>query len=276
MNRQFSLAHLTALDLGPPELVEVAARCGYDLVGLRPIPVGAANEPVYPLATDRALLARTKAALRATGLGLLDIEVARIVREARPEDYRPAMEAAAELGGRHVLTSAWCDGDAFIQDFFNRLCELAQPFGLSVDIEFPTWSAVQSLQAAATVVRASGHANAGIVIDTLHMDRSREPPTALDALPKQWFRFVQVCDALAGYSNQKDELIRIGRGARLYLGEGGIDVAAILRHLPDVPLSVEIPHIERQAELGAEAHARRSLETTRRYLDAEILRKPAA
>jgi sugar phosphate isomerase/epimerase len=127
---------------------------------------------------------------------------------------------------------------------------------------------VQSLQAAATVVRNSGHANAGVVIDTLHMDRSREPLTALDAVPAQWFRFVQVCDAPGEYSNQKDELIRIGRGARLYLGEGGIDIAAMLRHLPNVPLSVEIPHIERQAELGAEEHARRSLETARRYLDA--------
>ena len=34
----FSLAALTALELAPPELVDVAAACGYDHVGLRLLP----------------------------------------------------------------------------------------------------------------------------------------------------------------------------------------------------------------------------------------------
>jgi sugar phosphate isomerase/epimerase len=275
MHRRFSLAHLTALDLSPPDLIELAARCGYDLVGLRLIPVGAANEPIYPLQTDRALRARTKAAMKATGLELLDIEVARIRREAQPEDYLPEMEVTAELGGRHVLTSAWCDGDQFIQDFFNRLCELAEPFGLSVDIEFPTWSAVRSLRAAANVVQASGRSNGGIVIDTLHLDRSGDPLSLIDSLPPRWFRFVQICDAPGEYSKETAELIRIGRGARLFLGQGGIDVAAMLRHLPDVPLSVEIPHIERLKELGTERFVRRCLETAKTYFSANDNRATA-
>jgi sugar phosphate isomerase/epimerase len=268
MKRQFSLAHLTALELSPPELIEVAARCGYDFVGLRLIPVGAADEPIYPLSTDSALLARTKAALKATGVGLLDIEVARIRREASPEDYLPAMETTAELGGRHVLTSVWCEGRAFIQDFFEGLCDLAQPLGLTVDIEFVTWSAVRSLAEAAAVVGAAHRSNGGIVIDTLHLDRSQEQLPGIDALPPEWFRFVQICDAPGEYSRDTDELIRIGRGARLYLGEGGIDVSAMLRRLPNVPLSVEIPHIERLAELGPERYALRCLETARSYLGA--------
>ena len=94
-------------------------------VGLRPIPVGARNEPLHPFATDRALFARTKAALAATGVRLLDIEVARIIKEAKPRDYLPAMEAAAQLGGKHVLSSAWCDDRPYIRDFFVELCALA-------------------------------------------------------------------------------------------------------------------------------------------------------
>ena len=31
----FSLAHLTVLSLAPPEMIDVAARCGYGSVGLR-------------------------------------------------------------------------------------------------------------------------------------------------------------------------------------------------------------------------------------------------
>ena len=270
---QFSLAHLTALHCSPPQLIEIASRAGYEFVGLRPIPVGARNEPLHPFATDRALFARTKAALAATGVRLLDIEVARIIKEAKPRDYLPAIEAAAQLGGKHVLSSAWCDDLPYIQDFFTELCSLAQQFGLSVDLEFVTWSGIRTLNEAADLVRASRCDNAGIVIDTLHFARCHAELASLGALPREWFRFVQICDAPAKYSTERDELIRIGRDARLYLGEGGIDVAGILRRLPAGPLSIEIPNTTKLAALGAEQYARLCIETARSYLAASAYRR---
>ena len=273
MTRQFSLAHLTALHCSPPQLIEIAARAGYEFVGLRPIPVGARNEPLHPFATDRALFSQTKAALAATGVRLLDIEVARIIKEAKPRDYLPAIEAAAQLGGKHVLSSAWCDDLPYIQDFFTELCSLAQQFGLSVDLEFVTWSGIRTLNEATDLVRASRCNNAGIVIDTLHFDRCHADLASLGSLPREWFRFVQICDAPAKYSTERDELIRIGRDARLYLGEGGIDVAGILRRLPAAPLSIEIPNTTKLATLGAEQYARLCIETARSYLAASAYRR---
>jgi sugar phosphate isomerase/epimerase len=270
---QFSLAHLTMLHCSPPQLIEIAARAGYEFVGLRPIPVGARDEPLHPFATDRTLFARTKAALASTGVRLLDIEVARIIKEAKPRDYLPAIEAAAQLGGKHVLSSAWCDDLSYIRDFFAELCGLAQQFGLSVDLEFVTWSGIRTLNEAADLVGASGCANAGIVVDTLHFDRCHADLAALGVMPREWFRFVQISDAPAKYSTEREDLIRIGRGARLYLGEGGIDVAAILRRLPAAPLSVEIPNIEKLAALGAEQYARLCIETARSYLAASAYRR---
>jgi sugar phosphate isomerase/epimerase len=261
------------LHCSPPELIEIASRAGYEFVGLRPIPVGARNEPLHPFATDRALFSRTKAALAATGVRLLDIEVARIIKEAKPQDYLPAMDAAAQLGGKHVLSSAWCDDLAYIQDFFAELCGLAQQFGLTVDLEFVTWSGIRTLNEATELVRASRCANAGIVIDTLHFDRCHADLATLGSLPREWFRFVQICDAPAKYSTERDELIRIGRDARLYLGEGGIDVAGILRRLPAVPLSIEIPNTTKLAALGAEQYARLCIETARSYLAASAYRR---
>ena len=35
---KFSLAALTVLELAPPEMIELAARCGYEKVGLRLLP----------------------------------------------------------------------------------------------------------------------------------------------------------------------------------------------------------------------------------------------
>jgi sugar phosphate isomerase/epimerase len=270
---QFSLAHLTALHCSPPQLIEIAARAGYEFVGLRPIPVGARDEPLHPFGTDRTLFARTKAALAATGVRLLDIEVARIVKEAKPQDYLPAIEAAAQLGGKHVLSSAWCDDRSYIQDFFAELCGLAQSFGLTVDLEFVTWSGIRTLNEAADLVRAAQCANAGIVIDTLHFDRCHADLATLGSLPCEWFNFVQISDAPAKYSTERDELIRVGRAGRLYLGEGGIDVAAILRRLPAVPLSIEIPNTTKLAALGAEQYARLCIETARSYLAASAYRR---
>ena len=270
---QFSLAHLTALHCSSPQLIEIVSRVGYEFVGLRPIPVGARNEPLHPFATDRALFSRTKAALAATGIRLLDTEVARIVKEARPQDYLPAIDAAAQLGGKHVLSSAWCDDLPYIRDFFAELCGLAQQFGLTVDLEFVTWSGIRTLNEAADLVRASHCDNAGIVIDTLHFDRCHADLATLGSLPREWFHFVQICDAPAKYSTERDELIRVGRDARLYLGEGGIDVAAILRRLPAGPLSIEIPNTRKLAALGAEQYARLCIETARSYLAASAYRR---
>ena len=271
MVAQFSLAHLTALTCPPPDFIEIAAQAGYDFVGLRAIPVGAPNEPLYPLAADRTLFLRTQAAMKATGIRLLDIEVARIVKEVTPESYLPAMEAAAALGARHVLSSAWCDDRAYIVDFFGRLCELAGPLGLSVDLEFVTWSGVRTLTEAADVVAATDCDNAGILIDTLHFDRSRTTAAILDSMPAHWFHFAQICDGPARYSTEVEELTRVGRAERLYLGEGGIDVAAILRRLPPMPLSIEIPNLARLAELGPALFAKRCLDSARSYLAASSI-----
>ena len=273
MNTPFSLAHLTMLSLPPPQLIETAARAGYRFVSLRPIPVGAPNEPLYPLGTDRALLARTKAALTATGVGLLDIEVARIIKEVTPRSYLQALEAAAELGGRHVLSSAWCDDRPYILDFFSELCALAEPFGLTVDLEFVTWSGVRTLDEAVDIVREARRPNAGIVVDTLHFDRCHAELEKLSSLPREWFHFAQISDAPASYSTEREELIRIGRAERLYLGEGGIDVASILGRLPQVPLSIEIPNVAKLESLGAEQYARLCIETARSFLAASAYRQ---
>src|ERR1044071_3037282 len=53
---------------------------------------------------------------------------------------------------------------------------------------------------------------------------------------------------------------------RLYVGEGGIDVAGILAHIPHCVYSIEVPNRERHEELGYAAHATRCLETLKAYL----------
>ena len=62
-------------------------------------------------------------------------------------------------------------------------------------------------------------------------------------------------------------MTRILREERLYVGEGGIDIAAILRQLPDqLVLSIELPHLARAKEFGYAEHAARCIETAKKYV----------
>ncbi len=88
MRHEYSLAHLTVLSLSPPQMVEAAARTGYEYVGLRLTRVTPA-EPLYDLAHDRALMKETKARLAATGVRVLDIELFRMDPSLEPEQLRP-------------------------------------------------------------------------------------------------------------------------------------------------------------------------------------------
>ena len=53
MMPSFSLAALTVLELAPPALIDVAAACGYEQVGIRLLPA-APGGLAYPLMDDKA------------------------------------------------------------------------------------------------------------------------------------------------------------------------------------------------------------------------------
>ena len=270
MKRQFSLAHLTVLNCAPPEMTYLAARTGYDFVSLRFIPLGGAGEPIYS-PNDKDMLRQTKAAMADTGVKMLDVELARIVAGVDFKTYLPGLEAAAELGARHVISSAWTTDRSdrnFLVDCFGQLCDLAKPLGLTVDLEFMLFSRLITLAEAADVVRAAGRENGGIMIDTLHMHSSRVALKELDALPRQWFHMAHLCDGPKDIPTTREGLIQVAREARLYVGEGGVDIAGMLDRMPPIPCSIELPNKQRVAEYGYEEHARRCLQAAKRYLEA--------
>ncbi len=270
MASQYSLAHLTVLGCPPPEMTYIAARAGYDFVSLRPIFMGLPGEPNYALADNPAMLKQTKRALAETGIKLYDIELARVYDHMHPTKYLPAMEVAAELGGRAVLSSIWTEERDYAIDMFGRLCDLAKPFGLTVDLEYVPIAGVRSLADAVQVLTAVKRDNAGLMVDTHHFQRAGDRVEALDALPREWFHFAHLCDAPAEIPADRDELTRIMREGRLYLGEGGIDVAGILKHLPEVVYSIELPNLAYVREIGYAEHACRCLETARAYVKANV------
>lgn len=265
MNKQFSLAYLTVLGCPPDEMIEIAARAGYDFVSLRPIYMGLPGEPNYSLSDNPDLKKKTKKALSDTGVKLLDIELARIYDGLDPKRYLPAMESAAELGGRHVLSSIWTDDRNFAIESFAELCDLAKPLGLTVELEFVPIASVSTLAGVLDVLHTVKRDNAGVMLDMHHFHRSHDKVEDLDAIPREWFRFLHLCDAPAEIPASKEEMTRILREARLYVGEGGIDVASIVNRIPEIPCSIELPNTQRSKELGYAEFARQCLVTAKEY-----------
>ena len=266
-HRTFSLAHLTLLQTPPPDLIRIAARAGYDYVGLRLIDLGLPGEPRYPLHEDPALLRETKAALAETGIRVLDVELARIVDDHEPEGYLPMLETAAALGAKHVLSSIWMLDRNEVIDRFGRLCDVARPLGLTVNLEFVSSTDWSTLDGALDVVTSCGRDNVGITIDTLHFHRGHIPLDDLRRIPAHWSHFAHVADDRREIPVTIEEQRRTMREERLYPCEGAADVAGILSRLPaDLICAIELPHRARLQQLGPDAFVQQCLEHARRCL----------
>nr|WP_233159490.1 TIM barrel protein [Actinophytocola xanthii] len=263
---EYSVAHLSALSLSPPELVDAAAEAGYQYVGIRLTRV-TPDEPHYPIATDPALLRKTKERLEATGVRVLDVELARIGPHDDPRAVGRLLEVGAELGARHVIAQLPDSNRDRKIEHFAQLCDLALPLGLTVDLEFPSWTETPNLDEATQVLHGASRANAGILVDLLHFARSQSSVDALRRLPREWFHFAHVCDAPARVPTSVEGLVHTARFERLFPGEGGIDVRGILAALPpDIPYALEIPRQGLTNEVGERECLRRALEATRHHL----------
>ena len=139
MTRSFSLAHLTVLRLTPPEMIRVAARTGYQTVGLRLIGATDAG-PAYPLMRDAAMLRETKVAIAETGVGVLDLEFIRITPEIDVNSLESFMATGAELGARHVITAPYDPDLSRLADQLAAIAELAARYGLGAVLEFFPWT----------------------------------------------------------------------------------------------------------------------------------------
>ena len=92
------------------------------------------------------------------------------------------------------------------------------------------------------VIGKADRPNSGILVDTLHFDRSDSTLEQLDRVPAKWLHFVHVCDAAGEKPTSNEGLIFTAREDRLPPGEGEIDLVAILSHMPlDIPVGVEVP-----------------------------------
>ena len=275
MARKFSLAYLTLPGIDPVSQIKLAKETGYDFVSLRTIPMHLPGEPEFLPQRDPELFEAIKKALKEYDMPLMDIELARIRPDLDIEEYRPAFEAAAKLGATDVLGSVWSRDRAWYTDTAGKVADYAAEFGLKFNIEFLPWAGVRNLQEDITLVDDLGRDNVFVMVDTLHAGRAGVTAAELARTPRKYFNFIHLCDGPAGpdgdpvLDNIKDDLMLVtAREARYYPGEGAMDIAGMVKAMPEMPLSIELPNFKEIEARGKKGHAARCLETAKAYFKA--------
>jgi sugar phosphate isomerase/epimerase len=262
MTRALGLAALTVLELPHHEQVSVAAQAGYSHVGLRlvPVPGQPHQHPVE--------IAAIKARLADTGVRVLDVEVFRLSADTRLAEFEPALAAAAELGAGQILVHGADPQDARLIESFGRLCDLAARYRLVANLEPMPWVDVSSVAKALRILGGASRPNSGLLVDAIHFFRAGDRLDGLALVPREYLHYAQFCDARRERPTDMQELIRQARADRLMPGEGGLDLAGLVRALPaELPLSLEIPYVR---PLPALERARRARDATLRLLESAL------
>jgi sugar phosphate isomerase/epimerase len=255
----FSLAALTVLELTPPEMIELAARCGYEHVGLRLLPAMPGGI-AYRLMDDAPLLRETLQRLQSTGVSVADLEVVAFRPETDVASFTPFFETGARLGARHILVAAYDPDLARFSDRYRHFCEAATTYGLTADLEFMPWTSVPDLKTAMRIVAEVDHPAAGILVDALHFDRSQSSLADLRTIPAERLHYWQLCDGPAERPATTEQLIHAAREERMFPGEGGIDLIGLTRAMPEsLTISIEVPTVQLAKSVDAETRARRAL-----------------
>lgn len=267
MKQKYSLGYLTIPETHPVDQIEIAAACGYDGVGLRPISMHLPGEPDYSFTHDD-LFENVRAALARTGIRLYDIEVARIDDETDVRSYEPELARAAQLGAQFVITSVWTDNRAYALEQLKILGGLCEKYGLLLNLEFMGFSCVKTMEEAQEVISQVGCQSLRLMVDLLHAHRAGVTAESLKQVPAGKLGFIHLCDGPAWVPPvDHPDMKGVAREGRLYVGEGGIDIAGMLKAMPDVPYySFELPNLADINGAGKLAHARRCLETAKEYM----------
>jgi sugar phosphate isomerase/epimerase len=121
----------------------------------------------------------------------------------------------------------------------------SQPQGVRVMLEFIPYSHIRSLAQAVALLADVGPANAGVLVDALHLSRSGGSPADLAQYDPALFSYMHLCDAPAippGPEGVRPE----AREGRLYPEEGGLWLADFIRAFPkDTPIAIEAPTARR-------------------------------
>lgn len=266
--RKLSLSYLTAPVQSPLEAISIAARAGYDHLGLR-LRDPQTGRPASDLVGSRALLAETHARLADTGLTVLEVEAWALIAGKGHICADAVFETTAVLGNPRLIVVADRAGQielGEICDQFAALAEAASRYGLCVDFEPIAHRAAGNLSDGLAVVNAGKQWGAGLTLDALHIDRMGLTPDELRSIDPQILHILHLCDAPPRPGDLETMIDHSARN-RLVPGEGALPLRDYLAALPDnLPLALEIPMERLGSEMSLEDRAHWPIKASRAFL----------
>lgn len=224
--RLLSLAAGVCPEVGPADFVAACADAGWAACGVW-----------FDASTwDDRVAREVRRRLDDTGVVALDVEPVFVTPDGDHGDR--IVDAAAELGARHVLVvSRGVDVGTFTERFAS-LCDRAAPAGIGCSVEFLAMMSVRSLAEAVAVVSTADRPNGAVLVDNLHLARTGSTPGELTDLDPALLPYAQLCD---GPAEPGDDLLADALDHRCPPGEGGLPVADFLAALPPTThLSLEV------------------------------------
>ncbi len=261
--RKYALEQLSALELGPLSFVEVAARSGYDGIGLflegLPVPHAAS----YSLVSDHHLFETFAQAIKDAGLFVHVVEPFLITPDISREEHLRNLDLAARLGARVCGTLAFDDNESRRNDRLAELANEAGKRGLALTIEPYLESSWQTLSQAAAAADAAGD-HAGVTLDVLHVIRGGEHWEAVRAMAPTKIKTIQISD---GTLAKPADWPLAAVTDRAVPGEGEYDLAALVPLLPaGIPIGIEVPSLDLAARMPAEERVAYLLQKTRQIM----------
>ena len=272
MPRPLGLHQLTAMDVGPLELIEIAVACGYSHVSLftnaPQVPIdGQEGKFRFPTVTQEAK-GEAVARLADHGLEVVNAEFFLIRPDVDLEAYRAGLALGRELGAENAMTHIFEADPARAADLLGRFCAIAAEEDMRVSIEFCQMTpGCRTIHAARDLVETVGAGNLGFGICPMHLIRSGGSAADIAALDPDLLFYGQLND---GFGLQVAEAYFDEVHDRQLPGRGDFPLRNILRALPEhVPIEVKCPSdSRRKAGVSALEYAREAASLARALLDS--------
>ncbi len=248
------LAPTTLMQAQPLDYIEIAARAGYDGIGLRLYP--SPNMTFFPVVGDKDLMAKVKSAIKSAKLKVYDILTCYVQPELDLEAMKRAHEFGAEIGADYALVIGADPEWSRQVENFAKICENAGQFGIICALEAPVnRQTLTTLDLNLKLIRDSG-ANAVISIDPVQFFRSGGKVDDLKAVDPKLMPYTQLCDG----SDMTPMHPYCMPGDGIFPLREMLDVMP-----PELPLSIEYHHRDdRYTHLAWATHV---LDGTKRFLN---------
>lgn len=218
-------------DAKPLQLVEAASRAGFNYGGMW----------IEPGEWSGQTTREVKAALRESGLPLIDVEVVWIKPGPPDPDHSRIVDIGMELGARNVLCVS---SDPDMGATRDKLAMLAEQAGdiIRINLEFGLFTEVKTIGQASFIIEEVGVSAMGMLIDSLHWRRSGGTLNEVAVVPHAWLSYVQLCDAPDPGANpaDPDAILIEAIDGRVAMGKGGLPLKSLYDLLPaGIPIAIE-------------------------------------